>query len=211
MNLLVSLIALAALLATFMAAWANGFASPAARRQVHYNAQGKLSLVGRTRLALTALFVRFSPAPEGNLILANVGEGQSLNGLKTYLSDVATTFRYLLGKIGSDSAHVTTTAAADKPHFVIIDNATAIGDPVTCAVLGSAPGTQKVSINSTVTLDDPLTPDANGYARTMPTANGTYWLIGRALQAGVAGDIIEFAPCSPRQITYLSAVPTSGL
>jgi hypothetical protein len=146
-----------------------------------------------------------------SLTFANVAEGQSLNGMKTYLSDVVVAGRYRLGKIGSTPLNVTTTTTADKPHFILTDEVQTIGDGVVVAVLGAAPGTQKIAINSTVTAGDALTPDTLGYGRTLPTADGTYWIFGIALQSGIAGDIIEFMPCFPRQIQYATAVATSRL
>ena len=145
------------------------------------------------------------------LALVNVGEGQSLTGLKTYLSDSTFGTRYRLGKIGSTAQNVAIiNAATDKPRSIVVDEGVA-GDPVTCAILGATVGTLKVALNSTVAEGDSLTPDATGYARTLPTADGVYWIFGNALQAGVAGDIIEFAPCFPRQIQYATAVASSRL
>jgi hypothetical protein len=87
----------------------------------------------------------------------------------------------------------------------------AIGDYITGGLLGGTVGTQKVALNSTVALGDALTPDAAGYARTLPTADGVYWVFGNALQAGVAGDVIEFLPCFPKQIQYATAVASTRL
>ena len=145
------------------------------------------------------------------LVLANVAEGQSLNGLKTYLSDAVIASRYLICKFGTDAAHINLTAAGDLPLGVITDAAAAIGDPVAVALFDAASGTQKVAINSNVNYNDLLTTDANGYAKTLPTADGTYWVIGRALQSGAAGDTIEFVPTFPFQVQYATAVATSRL
>ena len=146
------------------------------------------------------------------MALANVAEGQSLTGLKNFAADVVVAGRYRIGKIGSSAANITLIAAVtDKPLAIMQDEAAAIGDYMNCAVLGATVGTLKVALNSTVALGDTLTVDATGYARTLPTADGTYWIFGAALQAGVAGDIIEFAPCFPRQIQYATAVATSRL
>ena len=145
------------------------------------------------------------------MALANVAEGQSLTGLKTYISDSTFGTRYRLGKTGSAATNVAIiNAATDKPRSVVTDEGVS-GDAVTCAMLGATVGTLKIAINSTVAEGDTLTPDATGYGRTLPTADGTYWIFGTALQAGVAGDIIEFVPCFPRQIQYATAVATSRL
>jgi len=70
--------------------------------------------------------------------------------------------------------------------------------PLLVRLLGcSGIGTQLVSINSVVALGDYLVPDANGYARTLPIVAGTYYVCGRALEAGIAGANIEFDPTLP--------------
>ena len=72
--------------------------------------------------------------------------------------------------------------------------------------LGVSTRTKKVAINSVVAQDDLLVPAASGYAQTLPTAAGTYWVIGSAEQggagSGVAGTptIIEFIGCLPYKV-----------
>lgn len=164
-------------------------------------------------IGLTALLVTWAKGfhRPRRFLAANVAEGQSLTGMKPFFADVAFPTRFRLGKIGSGPTNITiVTAATDKPLAVMIDEA-GIGDLVTGQLLGATVGTQKVALNSTVANGDALTPDATGYARTLPTADGTYWVFGQALQAGVAGDIIEFLPCYPKQIVYLTAVATTRL
>jgi hypothetical protein len=144
-------------------------------------------------------------------LAANVAEGQSLTGMKSYSADAAFATRFRLGKIGSSASAINiVSAATDKPLAVVTDEA-AIGDYITGGLLGGTVGTQKVALNSTVALGDALTPDAAGYARTLPTADGVYWVFGNALQAGVAGDVIEFLPCFPKQIQYATAVASTRL
>ena len=188
--IILALLVLFSLVALLMRRWAKGFRLP-------------------PLLFLAAYLPDFSRP--STLALANVAEGQNLYGKKTYISDIAIATRYLLAKIGSAQTNITTTNAGDRPIGVIADAVTTAGDAVAVALLGAAPGTQKVSVNSVVNPNDYLTTDANGYAITLPAANGTYWVFGQAanLTASVAGDTIEFIPCWPRRIVVAGGVQSA--
>lgn len=161
-------------------------------------------------VAFLALFAKGFLKPR-HLLAANIAEGQSLTGMKSYAATSAFATRFRLGKLGANAQSITiVTAATDKPLAVVTDEG-AIGDYVSGQLLGGTVGTQKVALNSTVGLGDSLTPDATGYARTLPTADGVYWVFGIALQAGVAGEVIEFLPSFPKQIQYASAVASTRL
>ena len=144
--------------------------------------------------------------------LANVAEGQNLNGQKTYTAVTTGTLRYLVAKLGATPLNADIAGMADEPIGIFTDQPTAL-DTIAVSLLGAAPGTQKVAINSAVADGDLLTPDANGYARTLPTANGTYWVFGRATLSttpAAAGDTIEFIPHSPVKATVNTGVITLG-
>jgi hypothetical protein len=119
--------------------------------------------------------------------------------------------RFLVAKAGVTAGQADIAAAVDKPLGIFQDQPEA-GLPCVVSLIPSTPGTNKVSINSTVTNDDWLTCDAAGYARTLPTANGTYWVFGRAiLQAATAPatDIIEFVPVGPFKVVVVTLVGTA--
>ena len=141
----------------------------------------------------------------------NLGEGENLHGIKTFFADAATTQRFLVVKSGSVTANVAVATNADYPLGVARDSATLAGDPVAVDLLGAVAGTKKVSVLSAVTFGQFLSVDpANpGYAIAQPTANGTYWVFGIAVNlaaAAAAGDIIEFIPIAPRKIVIAGGV-----
>lgn len=171
-----------------------------------------------TALALIALVLMLAGWTKGFLRpnrifhLANVAEGQSLHGQKTYTAVSTGSLRYLIAKLGATPLNADIAGQADEPLGIFTDQPTA-GDPIAVALLGAAEGTQKVAINSAVADGDLLTPDANGYARTLPAANGTYWVFGRATlptTPAAAGDTIEFIPRSPVKATVNAGVITLG-
>jgi hypothetical protein len=189
--MIILLIALMCLLAAgLLARWVKGFRLPP--------------------LLFLAPYFPSSRRPSA-IALANVAEGENLYGQKTYISDIVIATRYLLAKIGSAQTNITTTGVGDRPIGVIADAVTTALDPVVVNLFGARPGTSKVSVNSVVNPGDYLVPDANGYAMTLPAANGTYWVFGQAanLTASVAGDIIEFIPTWPRRIVLAGGVQSA--
>jgi len=128
------------------------------------------------------------------LAFANIAEGTHAGNI-TKKTDGAITTRYLLAKRGSDDDHITPcTAATDIPLGVITDEAAAAEEPVNMALLGSRGETLRITLGGTVAQGDFLTTDSTGKAQKLPATTGTYYIIGRALAAGVSGDVIEFDP-----------------
>lgn len=128
----------------------------------------------------------------GGFILANIGEGTHGSGQITKLTDAAITGRYKVVKVGSDSAHIAIVAAAtDVPLGICPDEASAAELPVNVQLFGGGVGTKKCLLGGTVAMNDELS-SSNGTVIKLPVASGTYYVIGRALAAGVSGDTIEF-------------------
>lgn len=130
---------------------------------------------------------------------ANIAEGTADRGLKSYIPDAAIA-RYNLVKQGSDDVHVAASAAnTDIPLGVTTDSADAanLDLPITVGVFGAVAGTQRVVLGGTVAAGDFLQSNGDGTALKLKTTTGSWYKIGRALMAGVAGDTIEFAPCMP--------------
>jgi hypothetical protein len=129
----------------------------------------------------------------------NIAEGTADTGKKSYIPDAAIA-RYNLVKQGSDDVHVAASAAnTDIPLGVTTDSADAsnLDLPITVAVFGAVAGTQRVVLGGTVAAGDFLQSNGDGTALKLKTTTGSWYKIGRALMAGVAGDTIEFAPCMP--------------
>jgi hypothetical protein len=134
---------------------------------------------------------------------ANIAEGSAASGNKSYLPDVAITNRYNLVIIGSSQNNVTPSAAnTDIPLGVCTDSpdSTLLDVPVNVALLGCSNGTLKVVLGGTVNAGDMLQSNGDGTAIKLLTTTGTFYNIGRALMAGVAGDTIEFSHSFPLKV-----------
>jgi len=130
----------------------------------------------------------------------------------TKLSAAAISTRYLIGKTGADVDHVVVvTAASDKPLGVITDEASAAEEPVNVELLGLTNKTVPVVAGVAITLDADLYLLASGKVGIKPTAAGTYWRVGRALQAADAdGDVIAMESCRPRKLIVIAALTSTN-
>ena len=136
-------------------------------------------------------------------LAANVAEGT--REFDSLVPDTAVPARYLLVKRGSDAAHFAIAGAGDRPIGVCEDQTSTAGValpglPLRVSRLGVSTRSKNVAINSAVAQDDLLVPAANGCAQTLPTAAGTYWVIGSAEQAGAGSGVVEFIGCLPYKI-----------
>lgn len=148
-------------------------------------------------LSCIGLAVLYFKKPSGRVRLANIGEGSHGSGQKTFLNDAAISGRFQVVKRGSDDAHIAIVAAAtDVPLGICKDESSSTGVPLNVAIFGQTGSTNKVLLGGTVALNDELS-SSNGTAIKLPTATGTYYPFGRALMAGVLGDVIEFASDTP--------------
>ncbi len=136
------------------------------------------------------------------VLAANIAEGT--REFDSLVPDAAVPARYLLVKRGSDAAHFALAGAGDHPIGVCEDQTSAAGMPtpslpLRVSRLGISTRSKKVAVAGSVAQDDLLVPAANGYAQTLPTAAGTYWVIGSADQS-VTGGVVEFIGCLPYKI-----------
>lgn len=134
------------------------------------------------------------------LRLANLGTSQHAGNI-TKKADAALSTRYLLVKIGSDAAHVAVNGAADIAIGVCTDEPAAAEDLCNVALLGSSQAmTLPMVASAAIAAGDMVVSAASGKIRTLPVAAGTYYIIGRALEAaGADGDVIEIDPSFPIQ------------
>jgi hypothetical protein len=131
--------------------------------------------------------------------LANIADGTHENGL-TKLVDAAITTRNLVVKIGTDANHVALAGVSDIPLGVATDEAAAAEDPVNVAHFGATTGTLLGVASAAIAAGDLVVAAASGKLRTLPTAAGTYHIVGRAIYAATGdGDTFEFAPTFPIQ------------
>jgi hypothetical protein len=113
----------------------------------------------------------------------NTGDRISLKAA----ADYSTKQFYLVKQTAEDTA---TLAGAGEDVIGAIQDKPKAGQTASIAAV-HAGSTFKVILGATVVLRAPLKSDANGAAITAVSTNKAF---GRALQAGVAGDIIEVAP-----------------
>lgn len=134
---------------------------------------------------------------------ANIAEGSAASGNKSYLPDAAIANRFALVILGSSANNITPSAAnTDIPLGVCTDapESTLLDVPVNVALLGCANGSLKVQLGGIVAAGDMLQSNGDGTAIKLLTITGTFYNIGRALMAGVAGDTIEFAHTFPSKV-----------
>jgi len=138
----------------------------------------------------------------GLIFCANIAEGAHGDGCVTRKVDAVQALRFVLVKVGSDSDHVAvTTAATERPLGVCDDEAAAIEDNINVQLLGNKQGTVLVRAHGVIAADAELVAAAAGRVDALNTgANGTYYIVGRALNASTAqDDLIEMAHCHPTQ------------
>jgi len=137
--------------------------------------------------------------PRRRLALANIAEGTH-EGVVTRKTDAAVTTRNLLGKNGSDAAHVAAAGANDLPIGVITDEAADAEESVAVALLGVSKRTLLLVAVEAISAGAPVYTAANGKVQDLPAGAGTYYEVGLALSAATAdGDLIEVATCVARK------------
>ncbi len=148
--------------------------------------------------------IRAATTPGANMrALANIAEGFQPARL-TYLADAVIATRNLIGKIGSDAAHVAVCGAADIPLGIITDQVPEIDDPVCVALFGPNSECLQGIASEQILAGSFLVPAADGKLRPLPEAPGTYYIVGRALNTVAAdGADVEFIPCFPMQHVVL--------
>lgn len=74
------------------------------------------------------------------------------------------------------------------------------GLPVAVELLGAAPGTKTVVAEADIAALAEIVVGAAAKAKTLPTDNGTYYVVGIATHAVVAGGNLEYIPVVPRKV-----------
>lgn len=196
--LLLSLAALALVL--FCMAWAKGFARRTSAREIANPPLRRFAFL----FVMCAGFVSairgaFASTPR-EYALANINEGVHDAGRITRKADAAIATRHFLVKVGSDANHIAVAGAADIPLGVCQDEPSAAEETCTVQLLGSTDRTLLMVASAAIVNDTFVVAAAGAKIRTLPATTGTYYIIGRALQAAAAdGDVIEVDPCFPIQ------------
>jgi hypothetical protein len=182
---LLSLAALALVL--FCTAWAKGFLRQRPSAFLTFAFHAPLGFLNAVRGGDT-------------LALANIAEGTH-HGSITKKTDAAIATRYLLGKFGTDVDHVAVCGASDMPLGIISDEASAAEELVAVQFLSATDKTRKCVASEAIAITDELYTAANGKVQNLPAGAGTYYKVGRPLQAAAAdGDVIEFESCYPTAV-----------
>ena len=99
------------------------------------------------------------------------------------------------GTVATTSASATTRAQG----VILEPNRTAAGyatEKVTVALLGAVNGTVRMCAGGVIAAGAWVQQDSDGQVLTDAGSGGRV-IVGQALEAGVAGDLIEVAPCTP--------------
>ena len=73
------------------------------------------------------------------------------------------------------------------------------------AILGVFDGILRGKASGTIAVGNKLVVDSDAKVKALPAAAGTYTVVGIALQAGVADELVEFAPMKPESVTVAQA------
>jgi hypothetical protein len=164
-------------------------------------------------LAVAVLAIVFARAWQANLrrnkrlsglaYFANIAEGRHERGLITYLPDNAFATRWLVCKRGASAGNIDVCTATDVPLGIVEDETGTTANltiPLAVRLFGGACDItllgQAGAANAGVIAQDALlVADAAGQLKTLPAGAGTYYVVGRALNATtVQGDLVEFSP-----------------
>lgn len=118
----------------------------------------------------------------------------------TKLSDGAHASRHLLVKLGSDTDHVAPTGAGDRPIGVTDDQPDAAEEPINVHFLPYG-GTKRLIVTAAIAEDADVYTAANGQVQALPTAAGTYYLVGTTRSASALStdtlNYVEVETCRP--------------
>lgn len=105
---------------------------------------------------------------------------------------------YLVGHDGT-TATVSSSATVRAKGIILEGNRTAAGyatEKVTVGLLGALAGTCPVKLGGTVASGDFVQQHTDGTVIT-DAGTGARVIVGQVLEAGVANDLVEMAPCTP--------------
>ena len=69
------------------------------------------------------------------------------------------------------------------------------------AILGTVDAILRGKAQGTIAVGNKLAVHSDGTLKALPAAAGTYTVVGVALQAGAADELVEFAPLAPVSVT----------
>ena len=69
------------------------------------------------------------------------------------------------------------------------------------AILGTFGGIVRAKASGTIAVGDKVVVDSAAKVKALPASAGTYTVVGVALQAGAADELVEIAPMQPVSVT----------
>jgi len=164
---------------------------------------------------LLKLLAAVGISPRSQTHFANIGEGTYDRGYKPMIADTvwtnpqtatnAAAARFTLVIVGAHPGSCAIGAAnTEIPLGITLDQPTDsnLDVPVNVALLGIASGDIRATLGGTVAYGDELQSNGDGTVIKAIVTTGTWYVIGRAMMAGVAGDVIEVLHCYPQKRTY---------
>jgi hypothetical protein len=141
-------------------------------------------------------------------VFANIAQGTHA-GYVTVTAASAFTSKYLLAKADATAGQIDVCGVSDCPVGIATDEAD-VGDPLALKILGVSPQSVLVTASGAFAAESYLYTAANGEVQTEPATAGTYYLIGRALNAATAaGDLVEAETCVPVKLIVLAKPSTT--
>lgn len=141
----------------------------------------------------------------GILAFNSLTSGIHPRGILSLRTDAAVAAKNYLGKRGSDASHVAVIAAAsDQPLGLMKDEAEAAEYPVNVQLLGLSENTEVGVAGEDIAIDTDVYSKGDGTLCDQPAVAGTYWLVGRSVEAASNGQPIEFSPCRPQKIIIVA-------
>lgn len=139
------------------------------------------------------------------VIASNALNPGTHEGATTLTLAAAFTSRHLLAKVGSSADTLEVCAASDLPVGTVDDTGES-GDRVNLQFLGASASSRLVVASESISQGARVYTAASGKVQNEPTAAGTCYLIGTALQsASVDGDLLEIDPIAPIKVTTVAA------
>ena len=104
----------------------------------------------------------------------------------TYFSKASISVPFLLGEFDSAGIVKPCALASAEPFCVIAGTAGAAGKAVPVWLLGATPHAVRVVSGGAITLGADIYTASSGYVQGLPSAAGTYYKVGIALEAATA-------------------------
>lgn len=146
----------------------------------------------------------------GITALNAITSGSNPSGKASRLADAAHAYRYLLVKTGSDINHMAVSGASDLPLGPCFDQPSEAEHSGGVNFLGAVQGTVLMVASAAIAAGVDLFTAANGEVQAEPTVAGTYYKVGRSVDASTgAHEELEVEPCAPVKLIVLAALAST--